>query len=209
MRRTTPALLCVLALLACDEKKEGPAGSASASASAAPSAVPTPPPAASTAAAAPSASASAAGTGKLAERLKCDALLPEKALTGPLANMKVGQPPATCADCGPTCSVLVPGKPFEGATVSYICNEKLAKDAVTKKLADIQKTLKKAKPVSDFGRGGVGGEREDGLFYHVAVQDDDSDCFVTVDWMRGKRDPALAAAKAAIAGIKQADLGTK
>lgn len=207
MRRTSLALLWVLALPACDDKKEAPAGATSASAPV-PSASSAPTTTAA-ATAAPSASASAAASGKLAERLKCDALIPEKALTGPLANMKVGQPPATCADCGPTCSVLVPGKPFEGATVSYVCNEKLTKEAVAKKIAETQKTLKKAKPVSDFGHGGVGGEREDGLFYHVAVQDDDSDCFVTVDWMRGKRDPAVAAAKAAIAGVKQADLGTK
>jgi hypothetical protein len=68
--------------------------------------------------------------------------------------------------------------------------------------------MKKPKPLTEFGKGGVGGEREAGLFYQVAVQDDDSDCFVTVDWMRGKREPTMAAAKAAIAGIKQADLAS-
>jgi hypothetical protein len=127
-------------------------------------------------------------------------------MVGQLVSMKAGQPAATCATCGPTCSILAPGKPFEGATVNYVCNEKYTKENTTAKLSKIQKDLKKPKPITEFGRGGVGGEREAGLFYQVAVQDDDSDCFVTIDWMRGKREPAMAAAKAAISGIKQADL---
>ena len=36
--------------------------------------------------------------------------------------------------------------------------------------------------------------------------DDDSDCRVNVDWMRGDRDKALELAKMALAGVKQADL---
>jgi hypothetical protein len=199
--RTSISLVFISVLAACDDDAKKPAQTP-AKATAAPAASPS---VSAVVSAAPTASAVDATLGG---RLKCKTLLPETAMVGVLASMKTGQPPATCPDCGPTCSLLEAGKPFEGATVSYVCNEKLSKDALTAKLATLGKGMKKPKPLTEFGKGGVGGEREAGLFYQVAVQDDDSDCFVTVDWMRGKREPTMAAAKAAIAGIKQADLAS-
>jgi hypothetical protein len=155
--------------------------------------------------AAPSASAPAKPA-SLAERLKCDKLMPEKSLPGPLSNLKIGQPPATCADCGPTCSLVNAANPLEGASVNFVCNEKYDKANADKKLDELKKSLKKSQPITDVGRGGIGGEKDNGLFYEVVVFDDDSDCVVTVDWMRGKRGDAIAAAKFAIAGVKQSDL---
>jgi hypothetical protein len=185
---------------ACDDDKKKP--TATPSATATPTATPT--------TSAPAA-ASAAGSGTaptsavLAERLKCDKLMPEKQLPGVLSNLKVGQPPAQCPECGPTCSLVSAANPLAGASVQYACNEKYDKGAADRKLDELKKALKKSKPV-EIGRGGIGGERESGLHYEVVAWDDDSDCVVTVDWMRGKRDDAIAAAKFALAGVKQDDL---
>jgi hypothetical protein len=148
---------------------------------------------------APSASAT-----KLAERMKCNALLPESVLTGALSNMKLGQPPSPCPDCGPVCSLVNPAKPYEGVSITYICNEpKYSKEVVATKLAVLKKVLAKSKPVA-LGYGGIGGEKEGGMFYQVAAYS--GDCMVTVDWMRGTRDNTVQVAKAAIAGIKASDL---
>jgi hypothetical protein len=143
---------------------------------------------------------------KLAERLKCAALLPERALTGPLSNMKVTQSQAHCPECGPVCSLVLATKPYEGVGITYICNEKYSKEAQTKKLAELKPVLKKSKVLTDIGRGGIAGDKESGLFYEVVAYDDDSDCVVTVDWMHGKPEGAMLVAKAAIAGVKAADL---
>jgi hypothetical protein len=192
--RTAILSVLILVLAACDDDAKKPAQTP-AKATAAPAASPS---VSAVVSAAPAVTAVDA-TLPLSGRLKCKTLLPETAMVGVLASMKTGQPAATCAECGPTCSLLEAGKPFEGATVSYVCNEKLSKDALTTKLATIGKGMKKPKALTEFGKG---------LFYQVAVQDDDSDCFVTVDWMRGKREPTMAAAKVAIAGVKQADLAS-
>jgi hypothetical protein len=195
----------ILASFACDDPKKSDAAKAPVS-SAATATAPVPGPIVSATAATTTAATATAAGATLATRLKCTALLPESAMQGPLAGMKAGQPPATCADCGPTCSILAPGKPFEGATVNYVCNVKYDKAAVTAKLTELKKGMKKPTAITEFGRGGIGGEREAGLFYQLVVQDDDSDCLVTIDWMRGKREPAMAAAKAAIMNVKQADI---
>jgi hypothetical protein len=204
------SLLFVLVLAACDDDSKKPVQTPT-KATTAPTASPSVAPAVSAAPTAAATDATLPLPLPLSGRLKCKTLLPETAMVGVLASMKAGQPAATCTECGPTCSLLDAGKPFEGATVSYVCNEKLSKEALTTKLATIAKGMKKPKPLTEFGKGGIGGERESGLYYQVTVQDDDSDCVVTVDWMRGKREPTMAAAQAAIAGIKQADLasGTK
>jgi hypothetical protein len=197
-----PWLLLGVLSLGCDDdrkkqeliSKTTPSASTTSAPLAAPSAT-------ASAAAAPS----AAGPKPLGERLKCDKLLPEKSLPGPLSNLKVGQPPATCAECGPTCSLFSAANPLDGASISYVCNEKLDKPSVDKKIDELKKTLKKPKPI-DFGRAGIGGEKENGLFYEVVVWDDDSDCLITVDWMRGKRDDVLVAAKFAMKGVAHTDL---
>lgn len=197
--------LGVLSLGCEDDKKKqqdlvAKTGGSSSAATASATPAPTP-----SATAAPSASA-AAKAPTLAERLKCDKVMPEKSLPGALSNLKIGQPPATCADCGPTCSLVNAANPLEGASVNFVCNEKYDKATADKKLEELKKSLKKTQPITDVGRGGIGGEKDSGLFYEVVVFDDDSDCVVTVDWMRGKRGDAIAAAKFAIAGVKQSDL---
>ncbi|HEU4537000.1 MAG TPA: hypothetical protein VFS00_22920 [Polyangiaceae bacterium] len=113
---------------------------------------------------------------------------------------------ATCPDCGPECTLTHPSRPFEGVQVAYVCNEGYdAKKA--KALTDpLRTSLRKAAPVKGFGRGGMHGEKDFGTFYTVVAFDDDSDCRVTVDWMRGDREKALGLAKLALAGVKQADL---
>jgi hypothetical protein len=146
-----------------------------------------------------------AGPKPLGERLRCDRLLPEKTLPGPISNLKIGQAPSTCPECGPTCTLVSAANPLGGATIVYACNEKFEKAGADKKLDKLKKALKKSKPI-DFGRAGISGEKDNGLLYEVVVWDDDSDCVVTVDWMRGKRDDVLVAAKFAMQAIKQSDL---
>lgn len=189
-------------LLACDETK--PAGTAPTAT--APMAAATPSAAASSA---PSVTVTAAPAtpAPLSERLKCTSLLTDNALTAAsLANMKVTQVPATCAECGPTCTLTAPGKPFEGVTVKYDCRTKQPKDEMDKELKKLSSELKKGGPIAGLGRGAVGGERESGMFYTVLAYDDDSNCSIHIDWMRGKKNDAQNVAKVAIAGVKQADL---
>lgn len=177
----------------------------------------TPVPAASTAAAsaapasaAPAPSASPSSAAKpLAERLRCDKLLPDTALVSFAAGYKVMQQPAAqskCPECGPSCSLLQAGKPYEGAHVAYTCNEPFSKERVEKTLEPLKKELKKSTSVKGFGRGGVLGEKDNGTWSTAVVFDDDTDCVVTVEWMHGKQADTLALAKVAVAGIKPADV---
>lgn len=194
--------LALLLCTGCEDKKAEPT-------QAAPSAAPAPVviDAAPAPAAAPSAKASEDKL--LAERLKCDALMPDKSLPGKFSNFKVSQAQATCPECGPHCALVEATKPFEGIGVSYTCNQKFDPALVTSTLEPLKKSLKKPKAITEFGRGGIGGEKEAGLYYEVVVFDNDSDCFVTVDWMRGKREDTLAIAKYAIERIAQKDLQAK
>jgi hypothetical protein len=192
-------LVSLVPALGCDDPKKpvAPAATASGAPTTAPAPVATPAPIATPAATATT----------LAERLKCSTLLPDSALTAVgLSTMKVAQVAATCADCGPTCTLTSPGKPFEGVTVKYDCRTKQPKDVVDKELKKASADLKKSGPVAGLGRGAVGGEREAGMFYQVLAYDDDSACSINVEWMRGKKNDAQNVAKAALAGIKQSDL---
>jgi hypothetical protein len=191
---------CAFLLLGgCDDKK---AADTKPIASAAPSAVPS-------AVAPPSASAPApvasAPSKTFAEKFKCDALLPEaqRSAAG-LLNYKLSQT-NTCKECGPTCSLVQPDKPFEGVSVSYVCNAPYDKAAADKEVDEQKKALKKPAPIT-LGRGGVMGEKESGLFYAAVVFDDDSDCKISVDWMRGDKKKIEPLVKMAVQGIKQADV---
>jgi hypothetical protein len=198
---TLVSMFVGLLVVACEDKPNASTPATSASAASAPTVQPS-----ATTAPPPAPSASASAPQSLSERLKCSELFPEKSLTGPLANMKVNQAPASCAACGPVCGLVSPAKPFEGVSVTFVCNEKYSKEAQAKKVAELRTALKKTKPISDIGRGGIAGEKEGGMFYEAWVMDDDTDCAVTVDWMRGKAPDALHAAKVAVAAIKAADL---
>jgi hypothetical protein len=200
------ACLCLgaLALVACDDKKaatDKPAASATASAAASAAPKPATPSATVTA----SASAAPAAAKSLAERLKCDALLPETPRNAAgLLNYKLTQQ-ATCPECGPTCSMVKPDKPFEGVAVSYTCNAPYEKASADKQIDELKKALKKPVAVT-LGRGGVMGEKDAGAFYSATAFDDDSDCKIVVDWMRGDKKLVEPLLKLALASVKQADL---
>ena len=192
----------VAATTGCDEKKPDAAPAASAKA------VPSTPAVTASAAApsTPAATASAAPekTKSFAEKLKCDTLLPEKARQAGFLNYKLTQQ-VTCAECGPTCSMVRPDQPFAGLAVSYTCNAAYDKAAADKKLAETKKAL--AKPVTlAMGRGGVMGEKDNGTFYTAVAYDDDSDCKVVVDWMRGDKKGMEPLVKMALANVKQSDV---
>lgn len=205
------ALLGTLSLVACDDKKaDAPSGAASAKPAA--SAVTT---ASATASAAPAANASASAapvgsgasaSGKpFAERFSCEALLPEKArASAGLLNYKLTQQ-TTCAECGPTCNLVKPDNPFGGLSVAFTCNAAYDKAAADKTIADAKGVLRKSAPVSG-GRGGIMGEKDNGTFYEAVAYDDDSDCKIVIDWMRGDKKSVEPVMKMALAGVKQADV---
>ncbi|HEU4408657.1 MAG TPA: hypothetical protein VFS43_25575 [Polyangiaceae bacterium] len=150
----------------------------------------------------PSAPASAQPLGR---RLACERLLPEAARDRLLPGYVMRQG-AKCPECGPECTFTHPSRPYEGVQASLVCNEAFDAKKVKDLSEPLRTSLRKAGPVKGFGRGGVHGEKEFGTFYTVLAFDDDSDCRVSIDWMRGDRDKALELAKAALAGVKQADL---
>ena len=194
--------LGALTFVACDDKKpatDKPAASATPSAAPSAPAKPAAPSATASASAAPTPAKS------LAERLKCDALLPETPRNAAgLLNYKLTQQ-ATCPECGPTCSMVKPDKPFEGVAVSYTCNAPYEKAAADKQIDVLKKALKKPVAVT-LGRGGVMGEKDAGAFYSATAFDDDSDCKIVVDWMRGDKKLVEPLLKLALASVKQADL---
>ncbi len=194
------ALAAVVAATGCKDEvaktEPTPAASSSvvATASAAPPAAPAP---------------TASAPQPLGTRLHCDKLLPDSALLSFAAGYKVMQLPATqskCPECGPSCSLLQAGKPYEGAHVAYTCNEPYSKEAADKVLEPLKKELKKPTPIKGFGRGGLVGEKDNGTWFNAVVFDDDTDCLITIEWMHGKQADTLALAKVAVAGIKPADL---
>lgn len=187
----------VTATAGCDDEKKGAAKTAPSAASAVPSTPPTSTPPAPIASAAPKPKS-------FAEKLKCEALLPEKARQAGFLNYKLTQQ-VTCAECGPTCSMVRPDQPFAGLSVSYTCNGSYEKAAADKNLADTKKAL--AKPAAlAMGRGGVMGEKDNGTFYTAVAYDDDSDCKVVVDWMRGDKKGMEPLVKMALQNVKQADV---
>ncbi len=197
---------------ACDEKKaDAPSGAASTKpATSAPAATSA---ATAAASAAPTASASAApatsgasATGKpFAERMSCEAILPEKARAAAgLLNYKMTQQ-TTCAECGPTCNLVKPDNPFGGMSIAFTCNAAYDKAAADKLIAETKAALRKSAPVTG-GRGGIMGEKDNGTFYSAVAYDDDSDCKVAVDWMRGDKKSVEPVIKMALAGVKQADV---
>jgi hypothetical protein len=193
------ASLVALAAGACSDSNKGdpaPAATLSAAAAAAPAA---------SSALAPPAPPPAAAAQPLGRRLACDRLLPEAARDRILPGYVLRQS-AKCPECGPECTFTHPSRPYEGVQASLVCNEPFDAKQV-KALGDpLRAQLRKGGVVKGFGRGGVHGEKDSGTFYTVLAFDDDSDCRVNVDWMRGERDKALELAKMALAGVKQADL---
>jgi hypothetical protein len=183
--------------LACDSPKDKPAPAPSAPpvvsaapvASAAP-VVSAPPPA-------PSAPASALP-------VKCKDLLSDAALLRVAAGFSSVDGKSECPACGPQCNLVNKGKPFEGAMVSYACDQPLDKARMDGIVAPLKKTLKKSEPVKGFGRGGIHGEKENGMFYEVVAFDDDTNCVITVDWMRGNKKSTLELAQIAAAEVKKA-----
>ncbi len=171
----------------------------------APSASAAPPASSPLASAPPSAPAPAGSAQPLGRRLACARMLPEAARDRLLPGFVLRQG-AACPECGPDCTFTHPSRPYEGVQASYVCNE--AYDAKRAKALGepLKASWRKAGAVKGFGRGGVHGEKEFGTFYSVVAFDDDSDCRVSVDWMRGNREKALALAKLALEGVKQADL---
>jgi hypothetical protein len=161
-----------------------------------------PPATASAPAPAPSPPASSQPLGR---RLSCDRLLPEKARDRLLPGFVLRQG-AQCPECGPDCTFTHPARPYEGVQARLICNEPFDAKKVKELSEPLRTSLRKAGAVKGFGRGGVHGEKEFGTFYTVLAFDDDSDCRVNVDWMRGDRDKTLELAKVALAGVKQGDL---
>lgn len=204
----------LLTLPGCDdEKKTAPTAPTSVSASATASAAVAAPdasalnatsPAASTPLAGATAAAGASGKKSLAESLKCETLLPEKARQAGLLNYKLSQQ-TTCAECGPTCSLVRPDRPFEGLSISYTCNAPYEKAAADKALDEAKKSF--AKPVTlPVGKGAVMGEKDNGSFYSALAFDDDSNCKVAVDWMRGDKKGMEPVIKMALQNVKQADV---
>src|SRR5262245_24491754 len=149
------ALVCVPLLFGCDDDKKKEQLIAKTGASASATAVASAPPPAP----APTASV-ATGPKPLAERLRCDKLLSEKSLPGPISNYKVSQPTSACPDCGPTCALTSSANPLEGASIKYDCRQKWSPDLVSATLEPLKKELKRHKPVTEFGRGGIAGEKE-------------------------------------------------
>jgi hypothetical protein len=168
---------------------------------------PSPPPSAPAAAASPPAPAPSppASAQPLGRRLACARLLPEATRDRLLPGYVLRQE-AQCPECGPDCTFTHPNRPFEGAQARLVCNEAFDEKKVKELSEPLRASLRKAGPVKGFGRGGVHGEKEYGTFYSVLAFDDDSDCRVSVEWMRGDRDKALELAKTALAGVKQADV---
>lgn len=190
-------LACALAAGACTETGEKNSGTT------APSASVVAPPAVSVVATA-SAPPPAPSSLPLGQRLACERMLPEAGRDRLLPGFVLRQG-AKCPDCGPECTFTHPSRPFEGVQVAYVCNESYdAKKA--KALTDPLRTSLRKTGVVKLGRGGVYGEKDFGTFYTVLAFDDDSDCRVSLDWMRGDREKALGLAKLALAGVKQADL---
>ncbi|MCU0685501.1 MAG: hypothetical protein MUF34_25210 [Polyangiaceae bacterium] len=196
-RALVGALACALAAGACTETGEKNSGTTAPSASVAA------PPAVSVAATA-SAPAPAPSALPLGQRLACEKMLPEAGRARLLPGFALRQG-AKCPECGPECTLTHPSKPFEGVQVAYVCNEGYdAKKA--KALTDPLRTSLRKSGTVKLGRGGVHGEKDFGTFYSVLAFDDDSDCRVSLDWMRGDREKALGLAKLALEGVKQADL---
>lgn len=194
-------LAAALLATACDDKKADvkPAPSAQPTASA---------PAATVSAmtsTAPAPVASAPPAKSFGEKLKCETLLPEaQRQTLGLLNFKMTQT-TPCPECGPTCSLVRPDRPFEGVSVAYACQKPYEKAAADKVVDETKKTFKKPATVTN-GRGGVMGEKDNGAFYSAVVFDDDTDCQITVDWMRGDRKVVEPLIKVAVQGAKSADV---
>jgi hypothetical protein len=155
------------------------------------------------------ASAAAPTRALLAERLRCEKLLPDTALLSFAAGYKVMQQPSAqskCPECGPSCSLLQAGKPYEGAHVAYTCNEPFSKELVERTIEPIKKELTKPVVLKGMGRAGILGEKDNGTWYTAVAFDDDTDCYVTIEWMHGKKDDVIALTRVALAGLKPADV---
>lgn len=206
-RRHRSVLVCVslviaLASAACDEKKTDvkTTPSATATASVAPTAT-----VSSVTSTAPAPTPSAPPAKAFGEKLKCETLLPEaQRQTLGLMNFKMSQT-APCPECGPTCSLVRPDRPFEGVSIAYVCNKPYDKAAADKLVDETKKSFKKPVPVAG-GRGGVMGEKDNGTFYAAVAFDDDTDCQLNIDWMKGDKKVVEPLVKVALQNAKPADI---
>lgn len=206
-RRFTLALAATVGALspifcvACTKGDEAPAPAPPAKVAPSPPA----PPSSSTAAA-PTAAPRPVASASLGERLSCAKLFPDAALLPVAASFKVHQGTSPCPECGPQCNFVAGANPLDGASVVYTCNVKLDKARMDALTGPLKAELRKAKPVEGIGRGGIQGEKDNGTFYEVLVFDDDTDCSVVVDWMRGTPKNTLALARLAISAIHGNDV---